>query len=110
MRIGFGWQGTLVKLFGEVVDKSGLKDSILSQCQRLVCVMEKDLVDELPRPGTPLIVDLFGVVEHSGIYLGNNRVAELFGDNLLREVTLREFIEGEKGEWVRTGKRIFASC
>ena len=110
MRIGFGWQGTLVKLFGEVVDKSGLKDSILSQCQRLVCVMEKDLVDELPRPGTPLIVDLFGVVEHSGIYLGNNRVAELFGDNLLREVTLREFIEGEKGEWVRTGKRIFAAC
>lgn len=110
MRIGFGWQGTLVKLFGEVLDKSGLKDSILSQCQRLVCVMEKDLVDELPRPGTPLIVDLFGIVEHSGIYLGNNRVAELFGDNLLREVTLREFIEGEKGEWVRTGKRIFAAC
>ena len=110
MRMGISWWGTIGRLFGEVVDKSGLKDSILSQCQRLVCVMEKDLVEETPRPGTPLIVDLFGVVEHSGIYLGNGRVAELFGDNLLREVTLKEFVEGEKGEWVRTGKRIYAAC
>lgn len=96
-------------LFGEVLDRTGLRDSILSQCQRIACVWVKDKVP-VPEPGTPLLVDLFGVVEHSGIYLGNGHVAELFGDNLLREVTLREFLEGEKGSWVRTGRRIFAAC
>ena len=97
------------RLFGEAMDRSGLKDSILSQCQRIACVCVKDKAPA-PEPGTPLLVDLFGVVEHSGIYLGNGRVAELFGDNLLREVTLKEFLEGEKGAWVRTGRRIFAAC
>ena len=97
------------RLFGEVLDRTGLKDSILSQCQRIACVWVNDSVPA-PEPGTPLLVDLFGVVEHSGIYLGNGHVAELFGDNLLREVTLREFLEGEKGSRVRTGHRIFAAC
>jgi len=97
------------QLFGEVLDRSGLKDSIASQCQRIACVWTKGEVPP-PASGTPLVVDLFGVVEHSGIYLGNGRVAELFGDNLLREVTLREFLEGEKGAHVRTGRRIFAAC
>ena len=96
-------------LFGEVLDRTGLTDSILSQCQRIACVWVKDKVP-VPEPGTPLLVDLFGVVEHSGIYLGNGHVAELFGDNLLREVTLKEFLEGEKGSRVRTGRRIFAAC
>lgn len=96
-------------LFGEVLDRTGLKDSILSQSQRMACVWVKDKVPA-PEPGTPLLVDLFGVIEHSGIYLGNGHVAELFGDNLLREVTLREFLEGEKGTRVRTGHRIFAAC
>ena len=95
--------------FGEVLDRTGLRDSILSQCQRIACVLiDKEV--PVPETGTPLLVDLFGVVEHSGIYLGNGRVAELFGDNLLREVTLKEFLEGEKGSWVRTGHRIFAAC
>lgn len=99
------WRG----LFGEVLDRTGLRDSILSQCQRIACVLiDKEV--PVPEPGTPLLVDLFGVVEHSGIYLGNGHVAELFGDNLLREVTLREFLEGEKGTRVRTGHRIFAAC
>ncbi len=99
----------IARLFGEVLDRSGLKDSIASKCQRFACVLAKGEVPP-PAPGTPLIVDLFGVVEHSGIYLGNGHVAELFGDNLLREVTLREFIEGENGSHVRTGRRIFAAC
>ena len=104
----FPWR-VIGRLFGEVLDRTGLKDSILSQCQRLACVWVKDKVP-VPEPGTPLLVDLFGVVEHSGIYLGNGHVAELFGDNLLREVTLKEFLEGEKGTRVRTGHRIFAAC
>ena len=101
--------GIIGRLFGAVLDRSGLKDSIASKCQRFACVLVKDEIPP-PAPGTPLIVDLFGVVEHSGIYLGNGHVAELFGDNLLREVTLSEFLEGEKGSHVRTGQRIFAAC
>ena len=101
--------GVIGRLFGEVLDRSGLKDSIANQCQRIACVGAKGEVPP-PAPGTPLIVDLFGVVEHSGIYLGDGHVAELFGDNLLSEVTLREFLEGEKGAHVRTGRRIFAAC
>ena len=84
-------RGIIGRLFGEVLDRSGLKDSIASQCQRIACVLAKGEVPP-PAPGTPLIVDLFGVLEHSGIYLGDGRVAELFGDNLLREVTLSEFL------------------
>ena len=96
-------------LFGEVLDRTGFRDSILSQCQRIACVLiDKEV--PVPEPGTPLLVDLFGVVEHSGIYLGNGHVAELFGDNLLREVSLKEFLEGENGSRVRTGHRIFAAC
>ena len=109
MKMGYSPWGVIGRLFGEVLDRSGLKDSIASQCQRIACVLAKGEVPP-PDPGTPLIVDLFGVVEHSGIYLGNGHVAELFGDNLLREVTLSEFLEGEKGTHVRTGRRIFAAC
>ena len=111
MRSFYSWTARRVVegLFGEALDRTGLKDSILSQCQRIACVGVKSNVP-VPEPGTPLLVDLFGVVEHSGIYLGDGHVAELFGDNLLREVTLKEFLEGEKGSRVRTGHRIFAAC
>ena len=43
------------RLFGEVLDRTGLKDSILSQCQRIACVWVKEKVPS-PKPGTPLLV------------------------------------------------------
>ena len=111
---------SLVKLFffekvlkglGLVAEKTGLKASIRSQCQRLACLLVNDKVskDEI-KPGTPLLVDLFGVLEHSGIYLGNGKVAELYGDDLLREVSLNEFVNGDSKWWLRTGKAIYAAC
>ena len=89
-------------------EKTGLMASIRNQCQRLVCLLNSDRVSkDLIKPGTPLLVDLFGLVEHSGIYLGNGFVAELYGDNLLRAVSLKEFI-GDS--WRRTGRSIYAAC
>ena len=99
----------LLATLGLVSEKTGLTASIRNQCQRLVCLLTNDNVPrEQIKPGTPLLVDLFGIVEHSGIYLGNGLVAELYGDNLLRQVPLKEFIEGDSR--IRTGNTIYAAC
>lgn len=68
---------------------------------------------EAPRVGTPLLVSLArGSAEHTGIYLGGSRVAELSGDGLLQEVTLSEFVNGQGEAWdnFRSGTRIFSAC
>lgn len=65
-----------------------------------------------PPPGTPLLVTLSLVLEHTGIYMGNNRVAELGGDGNVRLVSLSRFINGSEDDLIRlrTGTRIFAAC
>ena len=101
---------SLLATLGVACEKTGLTASIRNQCQRLVCLLNNDKVSKSAiKPGTPLLVDLFGVVEHSGIYLGNGFVAELYGDNLLREVSLKEFLKGDTW-WRRTGITIYAAC
>ena len=65
-----------------------------------------------PSAGTPLLVSLALAFEHTGIYLGDNRVAELNGDGCVKDVSLTQFINGmSDGVWsVRNGTRIFAAC
>ena len=65
-----------------------------------------------PPAGTPLLVSLALAFEHTGIYLGGNRVAELNGDGHVKAVSLTRFINGTPdGAWqVRNGTRIFAAC
>lgn len=64
-----------------------------------------------PPPGTPLLVSLALALEHTGIYLGKNKVAELQDDGFVREVTLTEFVNGDTGPIpLRNGTRIFAAC
>ena len=65
-----------------------------------------------PSPGTPLLVSLALAVEHTGIYLGNNRVAELRCDGTVAAATLTEFINGDSEDplSLRNGTRIFAAC
>ncbi len=93
------------------VAKSGVVQSALARHRR-----ESDagrLVDgESIVPGTPLLVSLAcGIAEHSGVYLGASRVAELSGDGRLREISLTNFINGELDPTnCRTGTRIFAAC
>ena len=65
-----------------------------------------------PPPGTPLLVSLALAFEHTGIYLGGNRVAELGGNGDVQAVSLTQFVNGSSdGVWtVRNGTRIFAAC
>lgn len=60
--------------------------------------------------GTVLICELKKIFHHSGIYLGNGKVAELFGDGRYQSVSLEEFIHGAPGENFRTGTHAYATC
>ena len=65
-----------------------------------------------PPAGTPLLVSLAFAFEHTGVYLGGNRVAELNGDGHVKAVSLTRFVNGGAGDvWsIRNGTRIFAAC
>ena len=65
-----------------------------------------------PPAGTPLLVSLALAFEHTGIYLGGNRVAELNGDGHVKAVSLTRFVNGTDDGIVsvRNGTRIFAAC
>ena len=65
-----------------------------------------------PPAGTPLLVSLALVFEHTGIYLGDNRVAELNGDGQVKAVSLTRFVNGTADVFcpIRNGTRIFAAC
>lgn len=86
-----------------------LLESTLSRAERN---LEADRLISAPPPGTPLLVSLAFAVEHTGIYLGKNQVAELHGDGDVRIVSLTEFINGDtEDSWpLRNGTRIFAAC
>lgn len=69
--------------------------------------------DYAPPPGTPLLVSLArGGAEHSGVFLGRSRVAELRGDGNICNASLSDFINGDADDPmnVRSGTRIFAAC
>src|SRR5690606_3610043 len=58
-----------------------------------------------PIRGSILYTDLaFGFAEHSGIYIGNNRIIELNKHGDIAEVSPEEFISGG------TGLNIYVSC
>jgi len=65
-----------------------------------------------PPAGTPLLVSLAFALEHTGIYLGGSKVAELHGDGRVRAVSLTQFINGDSDGTppMRSGTRIFAAC
>ncbi len=98
--------------------KSGGLDSVMSRIRR-----ERTIAREVsdPPPGTPLLVSLglgadeylgIGIAEHSGIYLGNDQVAELNGNGHILSVSLSEFVNGiDDGSMnPRNGTCIFAAC
>lgn len=91
-----------------VVQNMGVIDSGVAKWKR---ANSTPLKVEPPR-GTPLLVDLAGVLEHSGIYLGTGEVMEVYDDESeggrIRVVTLDRFLRGDGR--VRTGNQIFAAC
>lgn len=57
-----------------------------------------------PKPGSIVVCHVYGVVEHSGIYLGDDIIVELHGSGLIRGISARRFLHG------RTGATIFVAC
>ncbi len=92
----------------ELVKKSGALESLAAWEKR---GRDSRQIDS-PRAGTPLLVSLGEVAEHSGIFLGRSRVAELNGNGRLLDVSLSEFLNGQPDEKTnfRCGTQIFAAC
>ena len=100
-----------ISAFCYFLKKSGLAASFLNKMKWRR--YEEPEIDP-PPPGTPLLEDLGpgGLIEHSGLFLGGSKVAELHGDGVFQEVSLTRFLNGDKNDKdnPRCGKRIFAAC
>lgn len=57
-----------------------------------------------PTPGALMCCYVYGVIEHTGIYLGDGLIAELHGSGLIRAVSAQRFLHG------RTGSHIFVAA
>jgi len=102
--------GALATAGAVAIAKSGVVQSAVAGLRRK---LDGNRLIDAPPAGTPLLVSLArGGAEHSGVFLGRNRVAELRGDGDLCNVSLSDFINGFDGDSVnmRSGTRIFAAC
>ncbi|MBY5922322.1 lecithin retinol acyltransferase family protein [Ferrimonas balearica] len=61
-------------------------------------------VSVTPQPGAIMACHVFGVVEHTGIWLGEGAIAELHGSGLVRAVSLERFLAK------RSGNTLFCLC
>lgn len=61
-------------------------------------------VSVMPDPGAIMACHVFGVVEHTGIWLGEGAIAELHGSGLVRAVSLERFLAK------RSGNTLFCLC
>ena len=103
--------GVALAVISYLVTKSGLAASIVNK-MRWRCFTDEEI--DPPPPGTPLLEALGpgGIVEHSGLYLGESAVAELHGDGVFKKVTLSRFLNGDESDPdnPRCGTKIFAAC
>ena len=94
-----------------LVVKSGLAASVLN---KMKWKRFSDVEIDPPPPGTPLLEALgpAGLVEHSGLFLGESTAAELHGDGVFKRVTLSRFLNGDEfdPDNPRCGTKIFAAC
>lgn len=69
-----------------------------------------DLVDLVP--GCIVAVRLGAFLEHTGVYVGNNKVVELYGDGSINLISTEDFISGsyKKGFPVRTAVDLYTAC
>lgn len=59
-------------------------------------------------PGCIVACDLaLGLMDHTGIYIGRNRIIELNGDGRVRKVSIEEFMSASG---VRTGAYLYVAC
>lgn len=57
-----------------------------------------------PKPGSIVCCFVYGIIEHTGIWLDDNTLIELHGSGLIRAVSTKRFLAG------RTGSKIFIAC
>ncbi|GIU50578.1 hypothetical protein TUM4438_37100 [Shewanella sairae] len=57
-----------------------------------------------PEAGGIVCCFVFGVIEHTGIWIGDNTLVELHGSGLVRAVSAERFLAG------RSGSRIYQAC
>ena len=64
------------------------------------------------KPGAVLLVGLAVVLEHSGVYLGEGKIAELHGSGEISPVSFEQFRVGRDSDMMkmRLGDRIYAAC
>ncbi|MBV7575922.1 hypothetical protein KW846_24700 [Pseudomonas sp. PDM32] len=59
------------------------------------------------RPGCIVACDLAGGLDHTGIYIGRNRIIERNGDGSIKKVSIKEFINSSLH---RTGVTLYVAC
>lgn len=67
-------------------------------------LIDRSLKQVQPVPGAIVCCYVFGVIEHTGIWLGDNMLIELHGSGLVRVVSVNRFLAG------RTGTHIYIAC
>lgn len=63
-----------------------------------------------PKVGSVVKTRLIGGVDHTGIYVGENRIVELSGDGDIRIVSHKKFINGDDGSLARFGVYMYVAC
>ncbi|MGI2260387.1 hypothetical protein [Shewanella sp. GXUN23E] len=53
-----------------------------------------------PEVGSIVCCHVYGVIEHTGIWLGDNSIAELHGSGLVRAVSAKRFLAGRSGDCI----------
>lgn len=65
---------------------------------------QKGFKQVIPEPGSIVCCYVYGVIEHTGIWLGDDCLVELHGSGLVRAVSIKRFLAG------RTGSQIYLAC
>ena len=63
-----------------------------------------------PKVGSVVKTRLIGGGDHTGIYVGENRIVELSGDGDIRIVSHKKFINGDDGSLARLGVYMYVAC
>ncbi len=67
-------------------------------------LIDRSLRQVAPKPGAIVCCYVYGMIEHTGIWLGDNMLIELHGSGLVRVVSVKRFLAG------RTGTQIYLAC
>ncbi|BDA60210.1 lecithin retinol acyltransferase family protein [Shewanella xiamenensis] len=88
------------RLLGSVPRQVSTKQAMITAPSQ----WQKGFKQVTPQPGSIVCCYVFGVIEHTGIWLADDCIVELHGSGLVRAVSVKRFLAG------RTGSQIFIAC